>query len=627
MKKNKNLQSGFTLVELIVVVALMAIVFGALMNVLKPTNIFFNESEAFKDEVMISAGLTDALGDEVRYSTNVIVLQNYVGVPSLVSGKQFSGLPDVEFDSAIMFDNDNVRGSAYSDYTPDGTVASRKGAKGQIVKFALNELGVDFGSASSLYNLDYYADYQYEFTATGNIDENNMAYVDFGITMYDYSAAQANYDYDEMPYESSEYLYLKNINLRDDDGYKMYVKDFGGSVEDSDYAGFERASADASFTSEQQKYYDKSNSSNVHTFIFYYKGVTVTPLQNVNLTFDPGTGGSTVMSYTALKGRQCRVTPPAVPEAGYESETVNGVVFSKTFSGWKSNVTGNIYTADEIYNYVASADETFTAQYILAGATFDVSFYNSLGTQIGLTQTVDYAGAVSPPTVEVPAGYDGYVWKFKGSDKDVIDDSEFASVTRNIEAEPYFYKNCTITYYDEDGTTVLNTETVMSGLNASTFEVPEKTGYIGEWEVHGTDDAGNPIVTPFSPINVTSDLTVVAKYTENTPTGYLTVTHSLTNLWSSTAGQLGFDITNSGTEVITSGTIRIKITDGTVSNISNYWGNLRYTYNATAQAIGGDIVISFSSVEIQPGATGNITLQLSGTNLSDTFESITITAN
>ena len=81
LKKN---QDGFTLVELIVVVALMAIVFGALMNVIKPTNQFFQDSEAFKDEVMISEGLTDALADEIRYATNVVVLQNYVGVFLLI---------------------------------------------------------------------------------------------------------------------------------------------------------------------------------------------------------------------------------------------------------------------------------------------------------------------------------------------------------------------------------------------------------------------------------------------------------------------------------------------------------------------------------------------------------------
>lgn len=599
MNKNKKLQSGFTLVELIVVVALMAIVFGALMNVIKPTNRFFNESEAFKDEVMISAGLTNALGDEVRYATNVLVLQNYVGVPYLSSDNQFAGLPDVEFDSVIMIDNQHLRGYCLSDYVRNGTAARRKGATGQIARFTLNGLGVDFSNCSLLYSEPYYADYKYEFTATGNTDENGLGYIDFGITMYDYQTTETQaYLYNDMKYDSSEFLYLKNINLKDSDGYRLYVKDFGGSVNNDDYIGFDRTPADSSFTDSQRQYFNGSDPRNVYTYIFYFKGVSVAPADTVTLNFDPAEGGSSVYSANVIKGRECKVTPPAYPEAGYDTETVGGTVFTRTFAGWESTTNpGTVYTNDQISSYIALADETFVARYILAGATYNVSFYSAAGSPIGSTVTVNHGDSVTPPTITVPSGYDGYIWIYKGSANSEIPDSDFNYVTRNIEAEPYFYNNYTVGFYEEDGATLIDSQTVKTGFSATPIAVPEKTGYTGEWVWVKND--GTEAVPDFGVIS--EDMKIVARYTAlpvDVPNLTISNTRSNPNEWWKSTVE--FEIKNEGTVATSSFKITVPMSE-IVTSVELWSWSAITTRGATVTSSGKDVIINGSGVSIAPG--------------------------
>ena len=72
---NKN-RKGFTLVELIVVVTIFGVILGAILNMIKPANNVYHDADATMESNVIGSGLIDYLDDELRYSTNVLVLYN-----------------------------------------------------------------------------------------------------------------------------------------------------------------------------------------------------------------------------------------------------------------------------------------------------------------------------------------------------------------------------------------------------------------------------------------------------------------------------------------------------------------------------------------------------------------------
>lgn len=531
MKKNNN-QNGFTLVELIVVMAMMSIIFGALMNIISPTKKFFNETEAFKDELVLSQGITDALAAEVRYSTNVLVLENYVGVPDIKDG-EIAGVPDVVYDRAVLLDNDLVRGAYDNKYesNKESTVSRRKGAKGQILRFEIGALGVNFNVSDMLYTEEYYDEYQYEFSASGKVDENGKGYIDFGVVMNDMVRSGGKYVDNEDNYESNEFLYLKNINLDENDGYNLVVKDFKGSTNDDDYENFERADVNAGITAttpNQTKIFEKDNVDNVHTWIIYYKGGNISAGSKVKLTFEPNYNDAhgnakTEVVMEAEIGKAFNQQPPILPDvASMEDIFVDeaGYTYTRTFAYWTSSLdTNKHWTNADITAYIPMTDEKFTATYNETRISFDLVFYDKAGLTVlpnGKFNKVMHGSSVSVPNV-VP-NHDGNViiWRDMNTNA-VIDATEFSSVTRDISA--YAYECKKLEYKFMQYTTEINdtseTELYFSDVAYTGIEftniptVPELSGYVGVWKA--LDDEGNFVEADFT--NVTQDMVFYPEYT------------------------------------------------------------------------------------------------------------------
>ena len=546
MKRNKNLQSGFTLVELIVVMALMAIVFGALMNIIKPTNKFFNDSEAFKDEVYITEGLTDALANEVRYSTNVVVLKDYVGVPKISADGKLSGIPDVKFDAAILVENDQVRG-AYTSTFPantDSTSARRKKATGQIVTFEVGGAGINFAASDFLYTENYYDDYLYEFTVGGNNDENGKSFIEFDVVMNDLVKDGDVYVSSEDDYKSKEYLYLTNINLKDNDGHQLIVKDFAGATDDAAYTGFERATANSGAVTDIQKaLYKTDDASNVHTWIIYIKDAVINSGSKVKLTFKPGDGGTNAVVKEVKTGKTLNVLPPVLPESGYENYERDGNTYTRKFLGWyKEGDDTRVYTNDEMMLYTAMTDETFIAKYEEVSANYTVEFYDTVGNMIGVTNSVLHGDAVTPPDMSssIPSGYTHYMWKIKGTANSVVDFAEFSNVTRTLIVEPYYYNKFTVTFYNEDGTEYQKLTDIISGTGITAPSVPEISGKTGAWYIKGTDT-----IPDFT--SITADMEIEAKYTSS---GLVIESHNL-NYWNvGKDGEVNITVRNNASSAV-----------------------------------------------------------------------------
>lgn len=76
---------------------------------IKPANNVYHDADATMESNIIGSGLIDYLDDELRYSTNVLVLKDYIGVPD-VSNSGTIGASGVTYSNCIVIDNNNLRG-------------------------------------------------------------------------------------------------------------------------------------------------------------------------------------------------------------------------------------------------------------------------------------------------------------------------------------------------------------------------------------------------------------------------------------------------------------------------------------------------------------------------------------
>ena len=147
------------------------------------------------------------------------------------------------------------------------------------------------------------------------------------------------------------------------------------------------------------------------------------------------------------------------------------------FTGW-----------DKAFNNITS-DLTVTAQYI---QQFTVTFKDYNGTTLK-TETVDSGASATPPT---NPSRDGHEFKSWSGTYTNVTDNQVVTATYNeiVVGDTY-----TVTFVDHDGTTVLGTDTVVSGGTADIPANPTRSGYIfAGWQ--GIYE------------NVTSNQTVQAQY-------------------------------------------------------------------------------------------------------------------
>ena len=299
MKKKNN--SGFTLVELIIVVALLAIMMGAILKLMDPIRSVYKDTYDTVNTKTVGETLISYVEDRVRYSTNVLVLENYVGVPQItpMAGKSSAkvGTSKYEYTNVIVVDNTNIRGSMFSDYKGDtGTSYARKNCKGCI--YELKSIGdktvLDLTSASAgTIGEDIYGDYDHDITMN-TYDEGGLAYlsVDVLSTPKKYDGSGYVRD-DENNFKAQRSFDLVNINIsekkvnRTNDRYALdKCTDFDT---DPNYTDFpQQTTVPSGLTAKQQKYFDTSDPTNKYTYIFFYiNRSSDSEMCTVNCMYDP----------------------------------------------------------------------------------------------------------------------------------------------------------------------------------------------------------------------------------------------------------------------------------------------------------------------------------------------------
>ena len=418
---NKN-RKGFTLVELIVVVTIFGVILGAILNMIKPANNVYHDADATMESNIIGSGLIDYLDDELRYSTNVLVLKDYIGVPDVSTSGTIGG-SGVTYSNCIVIDNNNLRGYSLKNYSGSDTdtAAKRMGAKGCILNVGkVNTEGLNFNNSAVARGVDFYDNYKFDIGASiSKIEE--MSTLDVSLTAYQPTYENGSYTFTKTKYKKDAAVNLTNININEGDSYKVHdYKDFSVTP---DYGTYPQATtAPAGCTAQQEKYYSL-DASNTYTYIFYDKTtVSSSKTYSVKFIYSASDPDSTLrgkqIDTKSVKAGTVYKAPPSMP--------------SRTGYGTPYWVDSKNNVADFTTGVTINKDMVFSCVYppVAPKAQFNVTFENINGSTFKITSVYDGDFANDPgiPTDMDPIKQDFVKWVYKSDNSKGLTD---VSITDN----------------------------------------------------------------------------------------------------------------------------------------------------------------------------------------------------
>ncbi|MBQ6634290.1 MAG: type II secretion system protein [Ruminococcus sp.] len=378
-KANKN---GFTLVELVVVVCIFGIILGAILNIIKPTNEIYNDADATMHTNVIGSGLAEYIDDELRYSTRIMILRNYRGVPEVSSDGKI-GIIDTSFTDCLVIDNNNLRGSNLKNFDPNAdTLVNRFGARGALIKVSkLNTEGFNFNNSVVCKGVDFYDKYGYEMNA--DCDINN--YVSgatqsqgaFGASKYQQTLnftmetsvpefENGSYVFNKTKFKKEASIELLNINIDKSDAFVAGCQDLEHDIQETGgiynpYGTWDYATAPAGATDAQKQYYNHSE-DNLYTYIFYKKETSANASKfKVRILYSSGEGcyvpasGDVFKEIEVKKGKYFTVPglPGDIPGYGspyYTDDSGNSVNPGDSFQITGDKTFYLVYPADASYD-------------------------------------------------------------------------------------------------------------------------------------------------------------------------------------------------------------------------------------------------------------------------------------
>ena len=524
-KSNKN---GFTLVELIVVVVIFGMIMGAILNFMKPANEIHNDTQATMDANVISSGLIEYMDDELRYATNVLVLNGYMGVPKVSDSGMVGNYP-VSFTDCLVIDNINPRGYTNKNFNPSADdTATRLGCRGSIIKVSqINTKGFDFNNSKIVKGADFYDKFTYSIKIGTNVLDkefevnNQISTLQVSLVAYQpvyqngrYVFTKKKFDRDTKNGEDGTIeknkgavLSLTNINIDPNDSAKLVVCENGlvnpvqiiGKFESDGYPT--QTTAPVGATSYQQEMYKATRQvaitdtngedQNVvprYTYIFYRKNKSATKC-SVNFKFSatsPITPGEDVGDpyNNVAKGTTFKNFPPAPgAPSGYNAPY------------WQAP-DGSI--VDKNVGYAINGDTTFTLVYSeKAPSPNEVTLtWLKPDGNVYATTKQDKATGSETVTATPPAGdpvnteFNDYEWVEYGTGAKLAD--------VNVNGEKTFYPSVTpkpVVKFSTDGTNVDSEIRVSKGQKIPEHMIPSPSAAklpsdkaFDKWVVKGTDD-------------------------------------------------------------------------------------------------------------------------------------------
>ena len=396
MKTNKK---GFTLIELIIVSTIMVMIMGAILNFIQPMNNFYQRTLYNSDANDVGNILQDTFESEIRYATNICVLEGYEGVPTIVDGylRDSTGAKALnsKYTDVIVIDNESLRGSVMAGFdinNPNDTVAHRKRARGQLLYAPLNQAGIDMDKLEIVGGEPLYSDMRCEFEGYLNIDDAKNSCLTLSSKLYKPEGNGTSYDFNKVIFNQKRDFELVNINL-DTAASQRYTVDYFTTRVDTndvtkylaktlDYAKFAKESTLSSSIPGINNMYngvDENGNAISFTYIFYTKIPPNT--DNVIVTINHEDGRKileeTLPTDSVVSDAMLEAWKNAASDPPYTDETtVGGITYRPTFSFFDA---GNGKNFEEHKDMALTSDLELIARYtmeVVPTPNFHVTFYD-----------------------------------------------------------------------------------------------------------------------------------------------------------------------------------------------------------------------------------------------------------
>lgn len=646
MKKNLK---AFTLVELVVVSCMMVIMMGAILNFIKPINNFYHRTFSTADSNDIGNIIMDYFESEVRYSTNMIVLEDYEGMPEVSGGYLMTSsgakASTIKFTDVIIIDNNNNRGSVLSTYSATDTPAHRKRAKGSIIKANMTASGtIDLTNAKLAVGEETLSDYGCNFTARLSNTTKNKC-LSIGMKLYSPEYNGSSYVFNKLDYDQTRDLELVNINIiktpMKADYYTNAVDDSGNLYGTAiDYSTFTQASNPGGLSAGQNAFYDTTKK---YTYIFYTKSVPTNSDRCKIKLLDRN--GTTVLDTKTI------TTGSTIPQNVIDSWYANASFASYT----TSDGSGNYYqhtldkietsTHKNISDYLTegvSEDLEFVPSFIsslVASPKGFVYFYdcyddagNDLGAYTNLKNKVAYyednvtnsaLGASSIVNCTMTGtGDEAHIferWNTSpdGTGSDFVDGSSFAPAG-DYEFYAIYRERAKyhVIFQDESGSEISNDEYYEGITNNANItipadpSVPEGKVFVGWFE---DGDKTKTALTAFTGLSY--DITFRPVFEDIPESGaHLTVLSTSSNKqnWGRPVCYVEIKVKNVGTDASSGGETLTLTFNNSVDSFGSKWGDACGDLTAS-----GNVVTVSISRSINPDNEGSICFFAMGSDSSD----------
>ena len=178
----KKFLKGFTLVELIVVMALMAILMAAMMQLFRPIRATFVDSTAYESQRTVQNGMVRYITESIRYATDMGFYSSsvtdavdkfstkYISTYNIDSSKETAVKNAIKENAEIIIiDRKETYSSGVDGNTYKGRILRRKFASGA----SLSDVAGSAGCRLALGNA-YYGASDYSITFSGAPDSGNI---------------------------------------------------------------------------------------------------------------------------------------------------------------------------------------------------------------------------------------------------------------------------------------------------------------------------------------------------------------------------------------------------------------------------------------------------------------------
>lgn len=342
---SKKLKKGFTLIELIVVMAIMGFLFVAILNLMDPIQNVYHTAVGTQDTAETIEGVMTYADNQLRFASNVCVLKDFDGVPR-VEGKSLfiNGVKQsVEYDNVLILDNNNDRSKSHNE------VAKRKGATGAVLRTDLSS-GLDLDNANLAPTNDYYGEVRYEFDAEVNYSDadTSKVYIDLGVTAYSYHLEDTTYVFDQKLQSYARRIELVNIGINKGDQYKL-----------DDYAAGNASQMQAG------NFYDSQGTDKSKRTYIFYKNPTVNDSAETEYSVTLEYHGTGIYSeQRTVNVKNGKKATNVVEPSDLKSIAIAGKMYViGTPVDWKLEGSTETYNISKIKDMTITGNMVFQAQY------------------------------------------------------------------------------------------------------------------------------------------------------------------------------------------------------------------------------------------------------------------------